>query len=103
MRAVVAEEAELGDHHAERGREQELKPGVAQQEDAGPDGGECGAGGQHARPVVGVAPTEQPTVPDLTGEVGVQAGEALAGTWSTRASGRVQHVRRRRGLIELQR
>ena len=79
MRTVVAEEAELGHHDAERGREQQLEPGVAQQEHAGPDGPEGEHRGQDPGPVVGVAAAQQAAVADLAGEVGVEAGEALGG------------------------
>jgi hypothetical protein len=75
---VVAEESGLGEHEGEERGAGQLPPRVAQQEERGPAGGEQQRVADDLGGVVDGSPVEQPSLPDLTGQLGVGAAAARA-------------------------
>ncbi len=81
MGGVVSQEPELGDDHSEGDRQHQLEPGVPDEHDAAPDQYERRDGQRDPAPVVGVAAVQQPALPDLARQIGV---EVLLGGPETR-------------------
>ena len=78
MPGVVAEEADLGEHHCQEGAHRQLPPRIAHQDEGSPSGCQRDGGDRDLPEVIPRAPLQQPSLLDLPGQLGVLAA-ALRG------------------------